>query len=99
VDSCFGLNTSECRFDLAASAAVQEGCTALHWSAREGHEDCMRLLLDAGADKNVTDEVRTVGASASSGAGSLHSCTDVVEMRKCWWTHELDIVTHFHRAT
>jgi ankyrin repeat protein len=27
-------------------------------AAREGHADCVRLLLDAGADKNAQDTVR-----------------------------------------
>ncbi len=42
----------------AAAAAAQDGRTALMWAAAEGHADCARLLLDAGADKEVKDQVR-----------------------------------------
>ena len=29
------------------------GCTALHWAASGGHFDCVKCLMDAGADVNV----------------------------------------------
>jgi hypothetical protein len=38
---------------------AQFGRTALNWAARQGHVDCARLLLDAGADKKPKDRVRT----------------------------------------
>ncbi len=37
---------------------VQGGGTALKTAAIYGHADCVRLLLDAGADKNAKDNVR-----------------------------------------
>jgi ankyrin repeat protein len=36
--------------------------TALIHSAKFGHVDCMRLLLDAGADAEAKDTVRLVAA-------------------------------------
>jgi hypothetical protein len=36
---------------------TQDGFTALIYAAWKGRTDCARLLLDAGADKNATDEV------------------------------------------
>ncbi len=39
---------------------AQGGYTALIYAAREGHVDCARLLLDAGADKNATNKVTLV---------------------------------------
>ena len=38
--------------------AQNGGHTALIWAGFNGHADCLRLLLDAGADKEVTDWVR-----------------------------------------
>ncbi len=43
---------------------AQYGRTALIYAAMEGHADCARLLLDAGADKNAANNVR-----ASAGCG------------------------------
>ena len=39
-------------------AIAQRGCTALIHAAANGHADCARLLLDAGADKDAKDYVR-----------------------------------------
>ncbi len=41
-----------------AAAAAQRGNTALICAAENGHADCARLLLDAGADKNAKTNVR-----------------------------------------
>jgi len=41
------------KIDLAESF---EGCTALHWASRMGHESTVRVLLDAGADMDVEDK-------------------------------------------
>jgi hypothetical protein len=35
----------------------QYRCTALMRAAADGHADCVRLLIDAGADKEARDEV------------------------------------------
>ncbi len=37
---------------------AQDGKTALIVAAKEGYADCVRLLLDAGADAEVEDDVR-----------------------------------------
>ena len=37
---------------------AQLGYTALIHAAEMGHTDCVRLLLEAGANKEVTDSVR-----------------------------------------
>ena len=48
-------------------ARAQFGCTALIYAAQNGHANCARLLLDAGADKNAkTNDVRRVGPTASA---------------------------------
>jgi hypothetical protein len=44
----------ECMWAMAG----QRGATALIFAAVTGHADCVRLLLDAGADKNAKDKVR-----------------------------------------
>ncbi len=36
----------------------QGGYTALMYAAYSGHVDCVRLLIDAGADKDATTNVR-----------------------------------------
>ena len=37
---------------------AQGGSTSLIWAATNGHTDCARLLLNAGADKNAKSNVR-----------------------------------------
>ena len=37
---------------------TQFGQTALIWAAEKGRADCVRLLIDAGADTNATAKVR-----------------------------------------
>ncbi len=36
---------------------AQNGYTALIWAARDGKPDCVRLLLDAGVNKDAKDKV------------------------------------------
>jgi hypothetical protein len=40
---------------------AQTGSTALIWAGRYGRADCLRLLLDAGADKDASDKVYPFG--------------------------------------
>ena len=42
---------------------AQDEMTALLWAAMEGHADCVRLLLDAGADKDAKNNVRNLPVS------------------------------------
>jgi ankyrin repeat protein len=37
---------------------AQNGATALISAAEKGHTDCVRQLLQSGADKNAADQVR-----------------------------------------
>lgn len=37
---------------------VQDGDTPLHYAARKGHEEVVKVLLEAGAIKDVRNEVR-----------------------------------------
>ncbi len=39
----------------------QDGWTALMWAAEKGASGCVRLFIDAGADKEATDNVRYIG--------------------------------------
>ncbi len=39
---------------------MQNGWTALVWAAHMGHADCVRLLLDAGANKDTMNNVRAI---------------------------------------
>jgi ankyrin repeat protein len=50
---------------------AQSGRTALIWAAGQGRTTCVRLLLDAGADKNAQDQVR--GRSVTFAVGLLLS--------------------------
>ena len=58
-------------FSLSLSASLaqshtQDGQTALICAAREGHMNCARLLLDAGADKEAKNNVRASWFAASA---------------------------------
>jgi hypothetical protein len=44
---------------------LQNGYTALMWAADKGQASCVRLLLDAGANKDLKDNVRDVYRFAS----------------------------------
>ena len=53
--------------------AAQDGDTALNEAARNGHADCARLLLNAGADKEAKNNVRSstgAGVCRDEGVGS-----------------------------
>jgi ankyrin repeat protein len=40
--------------------ATQDGFTALFFAIINAHADCVRLLLEAGADKEAKDTVRVL---------------------------------------
>jgi ankyrin repeat protein len=42
---------------------LQDGFTALICAVTDGHADCVRLLLDAGANKKVKNKVRDCSAT------------------------------------
>ena len=47
------METSSVTFSIF----FQDGLTSLHWAAREGHEDIVRVLLTSGTDPNVQTKV------------------------------------------
>ena len=47
-----------CCYLMFFGVRAQEGDTALIWAGFNGHADCARLLLDAGADKTAANKVR-----------------------------------------
>jgi ankyrin repeat protein len=55
---------------LAGPFSAQYGWTALIWAARYGYAECVRLLLDAGADKNAKTDVR----ASRSGPLCFYAC-------------------------
>ncbi len=58
--SCFWLASIRFVFSTPCwlLCMAQYGWTALMWAADQGHADCARLLLDAGADTETRDDVR-----------------------------------------
>jgi ankyrin repeat protein len=50
---------------------AQDGSTVLIWAAANGHTDCVRLLIDAGADKEARNHVRVGRCLLSSAAPFL----------------------------
>ncbi len=67
---------------LTTFARAQEGMTALMWAAasRVGGAGCVRLLLDAGADKNVTcNRVRVRSAVSAVGGHVCLLCFGLVD--------------------
>ena len=50
------------------------GGTALICTSQNGHVDCARLLLDAGADKEATDKVRARGGVLRMGLVTRGEC-------------------------
>jgi ankyrin repeat protein len=58
---------------------AQNGRTALFYAAIKGHAECVRLLLDAGADTEAKNNVR--GRSIASAVGRARvvccACTGV----------------------
>ena len=44
--------------EAASACQTQAGCTALMWAVVRGRTDCVRALVEAGADKEAKEEVR-----------------------------------------
>jgi hypothetical protein len=67
---CLSVADHGCRVVAGGAAAIeikspheflrqpQDGCTALWFAAANGHIDCLRLLIDSGANINAEDMVR-----------------------------------------
>ena len=51
----FGLNVQILHEHAPLNAGNYDHRTALHIAASEGHVECVALLVNAGADVNVTD--------------------------------------------
>jgi hypothetical protein len=51
---------------LLLCGPAQYGMTPLHWAAFNGRLEVVRLLLDSGADKEATNQVRTPCATAAA---------------------------------
>ena len=49
-------------FCVVPTGLHQNGRTALIYAASDGHADCVRRLLEGGADKEATGDVRRCGA-------------------------------------
>ena len=56
--SCVRGCVVACNFVSGCESDLQGGYTALMRAATQGHADCTRLLIDAGADKDATSNVR-----------------------------------------
>ncbi len=62
---------------------AQDGWTALIFAAAQGHADCARLLLDAGADKEAKTTNVRASASVVYGVCGYVACGALVEMDWC----------------
>ena len=66
---------------LLLCGPAQYGMTPLHWAAFNGRLEVVRLLLDSGADKEATNQVRTPCATAAArcvgmcGGAKLAGCS------------------------
>ena len=71
---------------------TQGGITALMFAATNGHAGCVKLLLDAGADKNAKTDVR--GRSSAYDIGDARMCVLVV-LRFDWRVGSCCIIVAF----
>ena len=51
--------------------------TPLHWASANCHEDCMKVLLEHGADANALDKVQLYAVMCSAFYTLSYSCTVV----------------------
>ena len=78
-DVCMMLIGAEAEH-WARLARAQDKYSALIYASWNGRTECVRLLLDAGADKEAKDEVRASRSSVPA-LGRLCDCNEVDE--KC----------------
>ena len=55
---CYIKDISGTWCDMASS--IQDGYTALIWASAYGHVECVKVLLDKGAQTNLQNKVSTV---------------------------------------
>ncbi len=72
ISSFFFFNLLVCDVSCVGKSDSQHGSTALLYAVASGHVDCVRLLMDAGADKEAKTSVRVGYCSAE--AYFLFSC-------------------------
>ncbi len=82
-----------------AFAHMQDGYTALIRAALKGHTDCVRLLVEAGADKNTFDAVRKTWLSLSECVVGLCGVFTPFESLQCsWFRSQFIIVLYTHSS-
>ena len=52
--------TSTFDFVLIVTSSLQDGRTALMWASGRGHVECVKVLLDKGAQANQRDKVSAI---------------------------------------
>lgn len=60
---------------LSCPPGLQNDSTALHWASERGHFDCVRLLLNAGANIEISNKARTSRSIQRAWRKRLHACT------------------------